>query len=236
MENLLPSATVIVLKQGTVEQDNFEVLLVQRNAKLKTHGGAWVFPGGKVDQNDIEGAADFYQLDAPQKLRAAQRAAARELKEEAGIDLSTDDMRLFSTWVTPPSLPKRFDTWFFLSESNHVDVQIDDGEIHDFMWVSPVDALAKQNERKIFLPPPTYISLLYLSHYKVAKTAKTAKTAITELAEQPQHFKPILLEITNGFCSLYEEDEGYAASDVDKKGKQHRLYMDQDGYRYVSDY
>lgn len=31
----------------------FEVLLVRRNAQLAFHGGAWVFPGGRIDAHEL---------------------------------------------------------------------------------------------------------------------------------------------------------------------------------------
>src|SRR5947209_12555806 len=82
-----PAATVIVLRGG---QERLEVLLVKRNPQSRFMGGAWVFPGGAVDQAEGEGDS------------ALRAAAVRELREEAGITLSSlDELILFSRWITP---------------------------------------------------------------------------------------------------------------------------------------
>ena len=44
-----PSATIVLLRDAP---RGFEMLLLQRAAKLAFHGGAWVFPGGRVDAAD----------------------------------------------------------------------------------------------------------------------------------------------------------------------------------------
>src|SRR3954465_2339583 len=69
-----PAATVILLRG---EDRELAVLLAQRNPQARFMGGAWVFPGGAVSDDDGDG---------PAGLRAA---AVRELHEEAGIALDT---------------------------------------------------------------------------------------------------------------------------------------------------
>ena len=98
-----PAATVVVLRDGV---KGLEVLLGRRSSNLAFHGGAWVFPGGRIDPEDYAGApAD---LEA-----AARRAAVREAKEEAGVDVVAATLVHFSNWTTPEISPKRFATWFF---------------------------------------------------------------------------------------------------------------------------
>ena len=48
-----PAATVVVVRDGAGGE--IEVLMVHRNSK-HTFGGMWVFPGGKVDPEDIDPA------------------------------------------------------------------------------------------------------------------------------------------------------------------------------------
>ena len=89
--------------------DGLEVLLARRSSKLAFHGGAWVFPGGRIDPDDYADAPDDL-------LAAARRAAAREAKEEAGVDVDADALVHLSNWTTPEISPKRFATWFFVGE------------------------------------------------------------------------------------------------------------------------
>ena len=44
-----PSASVVVVRDGA---EALEVLMLRRNEKIAFHGGAWVFPGGRVDAED----------------------------------------------------------------------------------------------------------------------------------------------------------------------------------------
>ena len=90
-----PSASVLVIRDGA---QALEVLLVRRNEKIVFHGGAWVFPGGRVDDADAQG-------DAPPELEIAKRAAVREALEETGLTLSLTALLPFAHWTTPIDLP-----------------------------------------------------------------------------------------------------------------------------------
>ena len=72
-----PAATVILLRRGGKHADReLEVLLVQRNPEARFMPGVWVFPGGAVDAADGDG-----------ERTPIASAAARELAEEAGIEV-----------------------------------------------------------------------------------------------------------------------------------------------------
>lgn len=62
-----PAATVVLLRDGT---RGLEVLLVKRHGRSEVLGGAYVFPGGKLDEQDL--GVEPSQLDLPpQDLRGA---------------------------------------------------------------------------------------------------------------------------------------------------------------------
>jgi 8-oxo-dGTP pyrophosphatase MutT (NUDIX family) len=94
-----PAATVIVLKPATAGA-GVEVLMVRRNRSIAFMGGAYVFPGGRLDPGDAVATpaarAGVDGLDAVTRCRdltrddeAAYRVAAiRELLEEAGLLLA----------------------------------------------------------------------------------------------------------------------------------------------------
>lgn len=218
-----PSASVAVVRQAA---QGLEVLLVKRNEKIAFHGGAWVFPGGRVDGEDgIAGAPES-------ELAQAARAAIREAREEAGLDLHTEHLLPFAHWTTPSSLPKRFATWFFLAEAAAEQaVRIDHSEIVEYRWMTPQEALARHAEGAMNLPGPTYVSLLNFS------TSPTT-TALHEhlLAHEVQRFLPRLLTLETGHCAMYEEDAGYETRDFGAPGRRHRLLMLQDGWQYQRDF
>ncbi len=81
-----------------------EVLLLKRTEEAKFMPGVWVFPGGAVDPGTATDEAGY------------RACAVRELAEEAGIELAeAEELVLFSRWITPEVVSRRFDAWFFLA-------------------------------------------------------------------------------------------------------------------------
>lgn len=213
-----PAATVVLLRDG---HDGCEVLLVRRNAQLAFHGGAWVFPGGRIDAEDYQGAT------GGDVVAAARQAAVREAHEEAGLQLSASDLVLVSRWITPEPLPKRFDTWFFAAEASGHEVHVDGGEIHDHRWFRIADALAAQKAGEIELPPPTFVTVLTLAQHP------DVRQALAVFARGPAPtFTPRLATNAEGPCTLYEDDAGYATGDANVPGTRHRLLMIDGNWRY----
>ena len=69
------AATVVLLRDG---ERGVEVLLAERPRDRGSFAGAWVFPGGAVDEADAAGGS----VDTED---AARRAAVRETREEIGL-------------------------------------------------------------------------------------------------------------------------------------------------------
>jgi 8-oxo-dGTP pyrophosphatase MutT (NUDIX family) len=94
-----PAATVMMVRDG---DDGFEVLMLRRNLNSDFVGGAYVFPGGGVDEEDststaehrVEGVTDATaskRLDLDAGGLAYYVACLRELFEEAGLLVALDD-------------------------------------------------------------------------------------------------------------------------------------------------
>jgi 8-oxo-dGTP pyrophosphatase MutT (NUDIX family) len=214
-----PAATVVLLRDGDA---GCEALLVRRNAQLAFHGGAWVFPGGRIDADDHAAVADSGDV-----IAAARHAAAREAHEEAGVVITPASLVLFARWITPVELPKRFDTWFFAGRAGNELVRVDGGEIHEHRWFRPADALAARHAGEIELPPPTFVTLSTLVGYD------TADAALAALARGKfESFAPRLHIIPDGACTVYEGDVAYDAGDIDAPGARHRLWILESGWRY----
>ena len=95
------AATVLVLRDSG---DALEVFMVKRDSGLAFLGGAYVFPGGAVDEADYDERFEHYlpsfdagamarslDIEDRGRVRAYIVAAVRELFEEAGILLSRAD-------------------------------------------------------------------------------------------------------------------------------------------------
>jgi len=170
----VPAASVIVLRDA---QPSFEVLMIRRHEGASFVPNVWVFPGGMVEQLDREIARELGDGSLLGRMRVA---AARELFEEAGVWLgapieNSDSKRRrllagnlgfrhlldespidfeklvwTSHWITPAGIPKRFDTYFFLTkaDSNAV-ATVENVEAVDVRWLTPDAAL---NELPMVFP------------------------------------------------------------------------------------
>jgi 8-oxo-dGTP pyrophosphatase MutT (NUDIX family) len=162
-----PASTVILLRRsGKHRSRGLEVLLVRRNPEARFMPGVWVFPGGAVDAGDRGGGDEV----------TYRACAARELREEAGIDLGADpEMILWSRWITPEVVPIRFDTWFYLALAPpHSPPRPDGEETVDAGWFEPAAALASHRDGEIDLVFPTIKQLEALSEFQTAEEALDA--------------------------------------------------------------
>lgn len=141
-----PAASVVLLRRGGKHADRaLEVLLLKRTESAKFMPGVWVFPGGSVDDGDGEDEARF------------KACALRELEEEAGIALSeAEELVLFSRWITPEVVSRRFDAWFFLALAPaHSPPRPDGVETVDAGWFQPAGALEAHAAGEMSLAFPT---------------------------------------------------------------------------------
>jgi len=143
--------------------------MVRRNDKVAFMAGSFVFPGGRVDETDRPTAelrlppASFRDLSDADEA-AYRIAAVRELKEEANVDISVDNLHPFAHWVTPEIEIRRYDTRFFVARMpGGQNPRHDDGETTALEWLSPSEAIARFDRRELLLPPPTYTSIRQLA-------------------------------------------------------------------------
>jgi 8-oxo-dGTP pyrophosphatase MutT (NUDIX family) len=217
-----PAATVVLVRDG---EHGLEVLLAKRSSQLKFHGGAWVFPGGRIDPEDYAGAPDDL-------LAAARRAAAREAKEEAGLDVDAEPLVHISNWTTPEISPKRFATWFFVGEVAGGEELADGVETDRLHWFRPDDAFAARASGDIELAPPQYVTLLWLrDHGTVADALRAAREG------DPVDYTPRFHFVDgDGAVCVYRGDVAYDdRGRLDEHGPQHRLYLRDSGWEYVRD-
>lgn len=173
--------------------------MVHRNAR-GFFGGLAVFPGGKVEEDDVpDGLTNFHDL-------AHRKAAVRELAEETGILLTAtgpvpapevregdfhrflaetgvvsavDDLVLVSRWVTPEMAPRRFDTRFYAVACDGAPaVKIDAQELIGYDWIAPDVALQRLEKGELSMFRPTIAHLEWLrSCSTVDEAIETARGA-----------------------------------------------------------
>ena len=197
----IPAATVVLVRDG---DDGVETLMLRKNAKL-TFGGMWVFPGGRVDAGED-----------------ARTAAVREAMEEADLAVDPDSLVPFAHWTPPEGAPKRFATWFFVAPAPEGgEVTIDGGEIHEHVWVTPAEVLARHARGEAELAPPTFVTLQgLLSHADVA-------AAIAAIADgEVDRYETRLGKTTAGaLVCMWDGDAGYESGDAEAPGPRHRITM-----------
>lgn len=200
-----PASTVVLVREASGAESQVQTLLLLRNHKLVFAGGAWVFPGGKVDPGDYRpvevgvsressvrsaSSADAGQAD----YRAAINAVVRETYEETGLSIPASDLIHIAHWTTPPGFPRRYATWFFLCPVVSPEpVQVDQQEILDYQWVTPLRALAMYNRGEIQLTTPTVHTLHSIAGYPNLRELCQAMRAcdIHVFPEDSSHYQPI---------------------------------------------
>ena len=219
---IVPAATVVPLRDGGA---GLEVLLLRRSSR-GAFGGMWVFPGGQVDRGDVHGGAAG---DA--EIGAARRAAVREAKEEADLELEESSLVTHSFWLPPAEAPRRFATWFFLAPAGG-EIVVDHGEIREHRWLAPSEAMESRDRGEIDLAPPTFVTLWWLSR------RKTVAEALADAgAGEPGRFQTRVAVDAGGrlAATLWDGDAGYEDGDLDRPGPRRRMWMSPDGWRVEID-
>ena len=171
-DEAIPAATLIVVREAADGPP--ELLMVERAEGMAFAAGAWVFPGGRIDEAD-RALAERLGIDA------AAVAAIRETLEEtavplglspvpdgqaaldlqrelvgeadfgglllsAGLSLDAGALTPFARWVPKFHAVRRFDTLFYLAEAPPGDwqPQVIAGECARAAWLRAADVLERE--------------------------------------------------------------------------------------------
>jgi 8-oxo-dGTP pyrophosphatase MutT (NUDIX family) len=170
-----PAASLILLRRGGSHSDRgLEVLMVRRSTEARFMPGVWVFPGGVVEAEEDLGR--FHTEGADDEELAHRACAARELHEEAGVDLPDGtELIAWSRWITPEPVPVRFDTRFYVALAPpHAAPVPDDAEVSHAEWFEPAGALEQGEAGEMSLVFPTIKHLESLAPFATADEALAA--------------------------------------------------------------
>jgi 8-oxo-dGTP pyrophosphatase MutT (NUDIX family) len=140
--------------------------MVRRAGDASFMPGAWVFPGGVIEDGEDPAAC-----------------AARELGEEAGIALDEEaEILAWSRWITPEVVPVRFDTHFVVALAPpHSPPRPDGVEIAEASWLEPQSALTAGRAGEMELVFPTVKNLETLLPYAGAdEVLEAARERVVE--------------------------------------------------------
>ena len=106
--------------------------------------------------------------DWREKLNNGDAGLVEFLTKE-NLRLACDALIPFAHWVTPPFMPKRFDTYFYIAATPAGQLGRHDGsESVDSVWVNPTEAIGDKRWTIIF---PTKMNLLKLAEANTAEDA-----------------------------------------------------------------
>ena len=122
---------------------------------------------------------------------------------------------------------RRFSTWFFVVRAPEGVVTIDHGEIHEDLWLTPQDAMAKHAVREIELVPPTWLTLHQLAPHATVDEA-LAWAAHTE--PNPRFWTRRLA--LDPVTLVWHGDAAYDTLEPATPGARNRLALHGDGWVY----
>jgi 8-oxo-dGTP pyrophosphatase MutT (NUDIX family) len=110
------------------------------------------------------------ELISADRLRGIDRGVPfAEILRRESLVLAIDLLVPFAHWITPPFMPKRFDTHFFIALAPDDQVMVHDGrEAVDSIWISPRDALEDGKRGRFTIVFATERNL-----WKLARSADT---------------------------------------------------------------
>ncbi|HKP78678.1 MAG TPA: NUDIX domain-containing protein [Phenylobacterium sp.] len=133
--------------------------------------------------------SDFAEVCDPQVRSAVDQGqtAFLDVVRDLGVRLRLDALAVFARWITPPIMPKRFDTWFYAVRAPTDQVAAADGrEAVDAEWIAPAEILrlADAGERTVIFPTRMNVQLLAEASSAEDCVARAqARTLVTVLPE-----------------------------------------------------
>lgn len=99
----------------------------------------------------------------------------RDMAEAEGLDYALDGLVPFAHWITPETMPKRFDTWFFLARAPEGQIGVHDGsESVESEWLGAQAALDAWEARQRVIVFATRMQLVKLARSKDVASALQA--------------------------------------------------------------
>lgn len=252
----IQASTVVLLRERGPGEE-VEVFLVRRHRKSSFMSDAFVFPGGRIDDDDT----------------SPELGALRELFEEAGVLLArgrplADDERIewrrrlnsgearfseliatgvepdlarlhyWARWVTPSVEPKRFDVRFYVAECpSDQTPSFDRKETTEERWITPSAALAthaRGDGSDLKLPPPQVRTLFELAPH--ARDLAAVRRASAERREHPHPVMPRFAQLDDAMALLLPWDPDYETRGVGERTPMpHEHFLATGPSRFVLD-
>jgi 8-oxo-dGTP pyrophosphatase MutT (NUDIX family) len=147
------------------------------------------------------------RLEKLEKFRSAlekREVGLAEMLRSERLRLAYDQLVHFAHWITPPNMPKRFDTHFFLAQSPLGHEGSHDGrESVDSIWISPHNAINDRKKWNVIFP--TKLNLM-----KLAESTSVASALARARSTKPLPVTPWVEQGPDGQILKIRADAGYA--------------------------
>lgn len=143
--------------------------------------------------------------EARDALNRHERSFEEVIRAE-DLLLDVESLHLFSHWITPSGMPRRYDTWFFVAEAPRGHAYLhDDGETIASVWIRPVDAIARADAGDLEIIFPTRKNLEALARFT---TAAELVAYVRDASDVPPAIQPRLVADASGTRLLLPGDPG----------------------------
>ena len=129
-----------------------------------------------------------------------------DMVQAEGLRLAADVLVHYAHWITPPMMPKRFDTHFYLACAPAEQLALHDGhESVESVWIDPNEAVADALARRRTIIFPTRLNLEKLACHACVDDALTTTRAGRVVTVLPE-----VRESPDGPTLCITPDAGYA--------------------------
>ena len=112
----------------------YRYLITKRSPEKKAWPGKWTVPGGGLDVNDyMHTEATYQNSESPQWYNAVETTLRREIKEEAGLEVSDINYLLDVAFIRPDGIPAIVLSFYCKYASGEV---VLDEDAVEFAWIT----------------------------------------------------------------------------------------------------
>jgi 8-oxo-dGTP pyrophosphatase MutT (NUDIX family) len=145
-----------------------------------------------------------------ERLRTPLLDQAVTFSQLKNLSPALELMSPFAHWVTPASVPKRFETHFFLIAALPGQTAVHDGrEAVNSFWIRPKDMLAEADAGRQTLVPATRLNIELLSETDTVADALAASRARRIVTVMPE-----MTKIDGGLRLNIPADAGYRTTEM----------------------
>ena len=155
--------------------DDRDMRAIQVSAIREAYEECGILLAYEGDSSDLIGADRLSTLDHCRAELNDGSLPLLDFLQRENLTLACDLLVHFAHWITPPMMPKRFDTHFYLAVAPDDQLAVHDGyESVDSVWISPSEAMADAEAGKRTVIFPTLRNMEKLGISKSVEEAMNA--------------------------------------------------------------